>query len=49
MAHRLALAVGNAAQEIMTVNDVIETMNGVFKFYEKSTVKTENFRKVQVC
>lgn len=48
-AHRLALAIGAAAKNVMPVNSALDTMDSIYKYYEKSTVRTSGLKEMQVC
>lgn len=48
VAYRLALATAGAAKNLMPVNEVFETMNSLFKYYDKSTVRSDSFKDIQV-
>lgn len=48
VAHRPALASADAAKNVMEVQVFLETMNSIFKYYEKSALRTAGFREIQV-
>ena len=48
VAHRLALASADAAKNVIEVQMFLETINTIFKYYEKSALRTAGFKDIQV-
>ena len=48
VAHRLALASADAAKNVIEVQMFLETINTIFKYYEKSALLTAGFKDIQV-
>ena len=47
VAHRLALAIGGAGNKVMKVKFVLEKLDSIYRYYEKSFVRTAGLRSVQ--